>query len=118
MINSLEITSLAVATVIGAYPFEQHIKQTLLIDIQIHYPYQDSQDDLSRTIDYASLCNKVTTMVSERSFQLIETVAVKIAELIQSEFNVTSLRIRVQKPHAIHNAKNIAYILEHPSRDR
>lgn len=109
--NSLDICSLAVKTTIGVYAFEQRIKQTLLIDIHIPLPDIDHQDKLEHALDYAVLCEKVTQMVEGRSFQLIETVASQVAELIQAEFKVTTLKIAIQKPHAVRNAKNITYTL-------
>lgn len=109
--DTLVITALSVATKIGVYSWEQRINQTLLIDITIPNDFSACEDNLANTIDYAALCKTVTEYVESRSFQLIETVADKIAELIKQEFKVTKLTVGVSKLHVVKNAKNIQVIV-------
>lgn len=104
MTDTLTIESLSVSTQIGVYAWEQKIKQQLLLDISIPLDIQKCTDDLAHTIDYDALCQKVTHFAQSRSFQLIETVANNVAQLIQEEFKVTQLTVSVTKPHAIKNA--------------
>ncbi len=105
--DSLHIKGLTVATRIGAYAWEQQIEQRLLIDIIIPADFSACDDLLGKTIDYDKLCQLVTTYVESNAFQLIETVADRIALLIKTEFQVEQLSVSVSKPHAIKNAANI-----------
>lgn len=54
--------------------------------------------------------SKVTQYVESKSFQLIETVANRVAHLIQTNYKVTQLVISVSKPHAVKNAGNIQVV--------
>ena len=106
--DTLEITGLKVSTKIGVHAWEQRIEQRLLIDINISHDFSSCQDELSNTIDYATLCQRVTTYVETNQFALIETVAERVSQLIKEQFAVPQLTVRVSKPNAVINAGNIA----------
>ncbi len=108
--NQLEITALSTKTRIGVYAWEQRILQDLFIDITIPLE-RSAEDDLNQTVDYEKLCQEVTTFVESQSFRLIETVAERLLELIQTQFQVPHLSLRVSKPHAIPNARNISVLM-------
>ena len=103
----LHIKGLKVATRIGVYAWEQQITQPLLLDITIPADFKACEDQLDKTIDYDKLCQQVTLYVEANAFQLIETVADRVAQLIKSEFNVKELTVSVSKPGAVKNAANI-----------
>lgn len=105
--DRLTIKGLQVPTTIGVHAWEQRIKQALVLDISIPMDFSACQDDLSQTLDYDSLCQKITHFLETTSFQLIETVANQVAELIKKEFNPSEVSVTVGKPHAIKNAQNI-----------
>ncbi len=105
--DSLQIKGLSVSTRIGVHAWEQQIEQRLLLDITIPSDFSGCNDLLSNTVDYDQLCQKVTHFVESNAFQLIETVADRIANLIKTEFKIAQLSVSVSKPHAIKNAANI-----------
>ena len=109
--DTLIIKSLNVATKIGVYDWEQRINQQLLIDITIPGNFREYQDILQDALDYDALCQTVTEFVQSNAFALIETVANKVAELIQQQFNVSTLTIGVSKPQAIKNAAMVQVII-------
>lgn len=102
--DCLFIQNLSVSTQIGVHAWEQRIKQQLLIDITIPADFSNCQDELTHTIDYDALCQKVTYFVESQSFQLIETVANQVAQLIKEAFKVDAVTIAITKPHAVKNA--------------
>ena len=105
--DSLHIKGLSVATRIGVFTWEQQISQRLSIDISIPADFSDCKDELANTIDYDKLCQHVTAYVETNAFNLIETVADKVARLIKEEFKLQQLTVSVSKPHAVKNAANI-----------
>ncbi|MDI1352047.1 MAG: dihydroneopterin aldolase [bacterium] len=109
--DMLCINALSVATKIGVHAWEQRINQQLLIDITIPLDFSACQENLNNTIDYDALCHSVTHYVESQSFQLIETVANKVAQLIQQQFKVKSLTLSVTKPHAVKNAGVIKVVV-------
>lgn len=109
--DTLNIKALSVATKIGVHAWEQRINQQLLIDITIPTDFRACGDNLANTIDYDALCQTVTEFVESQSFQLIESVANKVAQLIQQNFKVEKLTIAVSKPHAVKNAGTIQVVV-------
>ncbi len=105
--DSIQIKALTVATHIGVHAWEQKILQRLSIDITIPSDFSQCNDTLANIIDYERLCHFVTNYVESNSFQLIETVADKLAALIKAEFNIAQLTLSVSKPQAIKNAGDI-----------
>ncbi len=110
-LDTLNIKALNVSTKIGVYAWEQRINQQLLIDISIDTDFRACQEDLTKTIDYEALCNSVTLYVESKSFQLIETVANEVADLIKKQFKVSQITVGISKPHAIKNAANIQVVV-------
>lgn len=108
MLDALKISALHVKTYIGIHAWEQKILQQLQIDICIPADFSQCQDDLTRTFDYAAICQRVTDYVESHRFNLIETVAENIALLLKEDFSVPTLSVTVYKPYAIKNAGNIS----------
>jgi 7,8-dihydroneopterin aldolase/epimerase/oxygenase len=104
----LYIEGLRIETRIGVHAWEKKINQVLLLDIKIPRDFSQTEDSLTHTIDYDALCQHVTELVESNHFNLIETVAQQALTSIQKTFNIQNLTIRVSKPHAINNAKNIS----------
>ncbi|KTD40397.1 dihydroneopterin aldolase [Legionella parisiensis] len=109
-LDTLIIKALNVSTKIGVYEWEQRINQQLLIDISIDTDFSACQEDLTKTIDYEALCSSVTLYVESKSFQLIETVANEVADLIKKQFKVSQITVGISKPHAIKNTANIQVV--------
>ena len=105
--DQLEISGLQVHTQIGIHQWEQKIKQKLLIDITIATEFSAGNDQLENVIDYDSLSRQVINFVESQPFQLIETVAERVADLIKAGFKVPELTVSVSKPGAIPQASNV-----------
>ncbi|WP_131781076.1 dihydroneopterin aldolase [Legionella gresilensis] len=105
--DRLEITGLTIATKIGVHTWEKRIVQRLVLNISIPTNFNDCNDDINKTIDYAKLTELVTTFVESNSFNLIETVADNVAQLIKKEFSLNEVTVSVSKPHAIKNATDV-----------
>lgn len=106
--DKLCIHELKLNTKIGVHTWEQRILQTLLIEISLTVDTSQCNDDINSTLDYSQLCEAVTQFVESNSFNLIETVANQVANLIQEKFNITNIEIKVTKPHAINNARGVS----------
>ncbi len=108
------IRGLEVDTFIGIYDWEQHTRQPLLLDIEIELDIfsASATDDISDTCNYSSVSERVTHYIESNHFNLIESVADRVAQLILQEFKVTKTRIRVSKPGAVSNAEDVGVIIE------
>ena len=110
--DRLDISALSVATTIGVYAWEKQIQQRVLIDISIPTDVSTCQDELTNTVDYAKLSERVTHYVESTQFALIETIADHVALLIKKEFAVSRVTVKVSKPHAVKNAGNVSVTVE------
>lgn len=101
------ISGLEIEAVIGVYDWERTIHQRLVLDLEMAWDIRAAaaQDDLSLTLDYAAISQRVLDYVSTTQFELIETLAERIAELILNEFSVPWLRLQLNKPGAVPAAK-------------
>ncbi|MCX7115208.1 MAG: dihydroneopterin aldolase [Gammaproteobacteria bacterium] len=103
----IEIHDLKVKTRIGVHAWEQQIDQTLSLDIRFPLTLGDATLTLSQTVDYDALCKAVIAFVSTQAFELIETVAQQVAQLILSEFKVKQVQVAVSKPWAVEQAGRV-----------
>ena len=101
------ISGLEVDAVIGAYDWERTIRQPLVLDLDMGWDNRPAAagDDLSQALDYATVSQRVMDYVAASSFELVETLAERLATLIMQEFNVPWLRLRITKPNAIQQAR-------------
>lgn len=106
--DTLSIESLSIYTHIGVYPWEKRILQQLKIDISLSLSIENCNDNIANSIDYDELSKKVITFVQNNHFDLIETVAEQIAQLLKEQFSLAQVTIRVSKPHAISQAANVS----------
>lgn len=109
MSDSVLIQQLAVKTTIGVYEWEKKIKQTLLFDITMLHDTMAAakSDHINDALDYFEVSKAVTQYVESNTFELIETVANRVAELILTQFNVSQVAIKLLKPGAVENAASV-----------
>jgi len=112
------IEQLNVITTIGAYEWEQTIKQKLVFDIEMAWDNQKSAatDDVNDCLRYADVSDAVIGHVSSQNFALVERVAEEVATLLLSRFNSPWVRIKLSKPGAVAQAANVGVIIERGKR--
>ena len=110
----LFIRELRIDTEIGVYEWEHNIKQPISLDIELSTDVSKAvkSDDLRDALDYQRVADRVTEFITSRHFKLVETVAEKVAALLQSEFGVSWVRLRVCKLSAIKTARDVGIVIE------
>jgi dihydroneopterin aldolase len=105
---------LKVETVIGIWGWERKIRQAVAIDLDMSADIRKaaSSDSVDDTLNYKLVSKRVQQFVADSSFQLVETLAEKIAELILGEFDVAWVRVKVNKPGAIRGARDVGVLIE------
>lgn len=111
------IEDLEVNAIIGVLAHERKKKQPVIINLEISVNNLQaaSNDNLIDAVDYSAIATRLTEFAENSEFQLIETLAEKMAELILKEFNVKRVRLRLAKPKAITNAKAVGVVIERKS---
>jgi len=112
--DKLSITGLKFTTLIGTLDWEQHVPQTLHCDVafQTDAATIAKSDDLNEAIDYEKMANLVQTFVENHHFQLIETLAEKLAQHVLLECDTKWVQITLHKPGALKQAKDVIITLE------
>ncbi|CAA2931027.1 bifunctional dihydroneopterin aldolase/7,8-dihydroneopterin epimerase [Arsenophonus endosymbiont of Bemisia tabaci] len=108
------IEQLSVFTTIGAYDWEHTIQQKLLIDIEMGWDNQQpaKSDQVENCLDYAQVSQVVIKHIETQKFALIERVAQEIADIILNQFNSCWVCVKVCKPGAVAQAKQVGVIIE------
>lgn len=109
---------LRIETVIGVFDWERRIRQTVILDLEMatDISHAASSDDLVDTLNYKAVAKRLIDFVGHSEFQLVETLAERIAEVVMKEFTVPWLRLRVNKQGAVRGARDVGVIIERGER--
>ncbi len=112
--DTVFIDDLRVDTVIGIYDWERKIRQTVALDLQMDWgvAHPAATDSIADTLDYKGVAKRVISFVESSRFQLVETLAQKVAELILVEFGVSRVRLKLSKPGAVTHAQAVGVVIE------
>ncbi|WP_392435418.1 bifunctional dihydroneopterin aldolase/7,8-dihydroneopterin epimerase [Yersinia sp. HM-2024] len=112
------IEELSVITTIGVYDWEQTIQQKLVFDIEMGWDNRKAaaSDDVNDCLSYADISDAVIKHVEIQRFALVERVAEEIADLLLQRFNSPWVRIKVSKPGAVAQARNVGVVIERGQR--
>lgn len=86
----------------GVLPHERANGQPFVVDLHVctDFAAATSADDLTKTIDYSVLANEVVDIIQGEPCDLIETVAVAIANQMLTHQRVARVTVTVHKPQA------------------
>lgn len=107
--DTIFLRDLRVETIVGVWDWERRIRQTVSIDLEMAADIHRAaaSDSLDDTLNYKLVAKRVQQFVAESSFQLVETLAENIAEVVLSDFDVPWVEVRVNKPGAIRGARDV-----------
>ena len=118
--DKIIIRQLKLETIIGLFPWERVVRQTLLIDLDIAVDTAKAAatDDVACTTNYVEVCDRVVALADAGQFKLIETLAVKITELLFDEFAATWVKVSVAKVDSLPQVASVGVCVErHKERD-
>ena len=112
--DTIYVHGLSVDTVIGIFDWERKIRQKVVLDVEmaVDITASASTEDIDRTVSYKEVSDRLTQFVEQSEFLLVETMAEEVAGLILEEFPVPFVRIKLGKPDAIANAKDVGVMIE------
>ncbi len=105
---TITIDRLAASGIIGVHPWEREQEQTLYITVQLTADVQAGaeHDDLSLTIDYSDVAQRVRHLVATAKAQLIEHLAWRLADSLSQAYSLAEVEVRIDKPNAVDAAHN------------
>ena len=105
----IRVQDLKVSCIIGKYLHERKSEQNLLFDLNLYVDITEAaeKDELKKTIDYAELTKWLRDQVRASSFNLIETLAVRLLEGIMIRWDeILECTLTVKKPGALAEANH------------
>lgn len=86
----------------GVLDFERRDGQPFVVDAVMHADFgaAASSDSIDATASYAEVAERIVAVVGGDPVDLIETLAVRLAETILAEFPLEAVEITVHKPKA------------------
>lgn len=112
------IHELQVETVIGINDWERSVKQVVSMDLEMAADIRKaaSTDHIDDTLNYKAVAKRLIEFIEPSEFELLETLAEKIAEIVLAEFDVPWLRLRLSKPGAVRGSKDTGVMIERGDR--
>ena len=100
--DRIELRGLRVRGFHGVLPEERREGQLFGIDVLLETDVTAAaeSDDLAETIDYSTVARQVEAIVGGTPVDLIETLAVRIADACLAHRGVHAVDVAVHKPHA------------------
>jgi dihydroneopterin aldolase len=112
------IRALRIETTIGIYDWEKAIQQPVVLDLEMASDIARgaATDRIEDALDYKAVSKRLKQFVSESRFELVETLAERIAAIIREEFGVPWVRLTLNKVGAVTDAEGVGVIIERGSR--
>jgi dihydroneopterin aldolase len=108
------LRDLRVETIIGIFDWERETPQTVSIDLEMATDVARAaqSDDIADALDYKAVAKRLIAFVGESRFQLVETLAERIAAILREEFGVPWVRVTVNKGGAVRGASGVGVVIE------
>ena len=108
------IRELRADTVIGVYDWERRIRQSVVLDLELASDNRRAaaSDGIEDAVDYAAISARLLSFIEGSGFQIIETLAEQLANIVLEEFAVPWLRLRLAKPGAVAQARDVGVLIE------
>jgi dihydroneopterin aldolase len=69
-------------------------------------------ESIEDALNYKAVAKRLIHFVEASEFQLVETLAERIAEIVLEEFDVDWLRLKLGKPGAVTGSREVGVIIE------
>ena len=108
--HQILIEELTLEMSIGILDHEKKNKQRVILDLEISLNEKESYgDDISQTVSYAEIIEKIKTLATSKHFNLVETLSEDIASECMNYAAVTKTKVTVKKPDIISEAKSVGF---------
>lgn len=101
-LDEIALTGLTVFGRHGVYDQEREDGQEFMVDLRLRLALEQAAatDEVSDTVHYGELAEKVAAVVAGEPVNLIETLAERIAVIALGDRRVQNVTVTVHKPHA------------------
>jgi len=101
-LDRIELSGLRARGFHGVFEFERREGQDFVVDVVLHLDLAKAaaSDDLQDTVHYGELAESVHAVLTGEPFDLIEKLAVRIADVCLVDIRVEVVEVAVHKPQA------------------
>ena len=112
------ITGLTIETIIGIYDWERVTRQRVVLDLEMSADIAAAAkvEDVESTLNYKTLSDTLVKFIENSEFQLIETMAESICQIVTQDFGVSWVKLTLHKPDALDGDTDVGVIIERGSR--
>jgi len=116
--DTIFLRDLQIKAVVGIWDWERAVPQTVSIDLEMSADVAAAaeRDHIDATLDYKAVTKRIIAFVEASDFQLIETMAERIAAIVTDEFGVPWVQVTVHKPWAIRGSRDVGIRIERGKR--
>lgn len=113
------IRGLEISTVIGVHAWEKRLERPLLLDLELGMDIRAAaaSDMVRDAVDYQAVADAVAAFARSERFQLLETLAERLARHLFAEFPIDSLRLSMAKPGAVAKVQAVGVEIERQRGD-
>jgi len=113
------INDLRIETIIGIYGWERKTRQTVMLDIEMGTDIRKASttENVEDTLNYKLVAERLFEFVGESEFELVETLAERISDILLNEFNVPWLRLKLNKQGALKGVRDVGVIIERGQKE-
>lgn len=112
------LRDLRIDAVIGIYDWERQMKQPLILDLEMATDIRKAanSDNIEDTLNYKDVAKRLMDFVSTSEFELVETLAERITEIVREEFDVPWVKLTLNKKGAVRGVRDVGIIIERGER--
>ena len=112
------IEDLRIETIIGIYDWEREVKQIIALDIEMAADNTKpaATENIEDALNYKAVSKRMIAFTEESKFQLVETLAERLVEIILNEFDVPWCRLKLRKMGAVTGSRAVGVIIERGQR--
>jgi len=95
--------------IIGIHDHEKTKKQKIVFNIiiDVNQNTLPNENDLESIVDYEKITNKLENLAKRKKYNFLESLAEDSFKEIFEDTRINSIRIKIEKPDAIANAKSV-----------
>ena len=103
------IKDFVICEIIGIHQHEKVNKQKIVfnITIDVNKNVIPDENNLSSIIDYEKITNKLEKLIKYKKYNFLESLAEDSFKEIFKDERINSVKIKIEKPDAIKNAKSV-----------
>lgn len=113
------IEDLRIDAIIGIYDWEREVRQTVALDIEMaaDIARPASTEKIDDALNYKAVAKRLIAYTEASQFQLVETLAENLVNIILTEFDVPWCRLKLSKLGAVTGSRSVGVIIERGQKD-